>query len=913
MFFVFFVSFGDKRIHKIRDTIVINQKFDYLYTENGRLMAVVLDENGNPDKKDVTPGRSFTQALITDGKGDTLVVSKKGQVMGVKEYQFAGDNRHLLNEYHRQLDSLGEWIIQFDAFDKQDYGFDKVSNKKGIFSGAEYYPYLSANYDLRYKSVETGKSDKVKVDFGSYPEKDSVIFKDKYGVTLKLSKKNLLTFTAPNQADTNYIYAYRGDKKIGKLMLNVYKKKPIKVCLVMVNGAKHKESFDEIQKHLNKVFKPAVVEFEILHADFKMSELTSFSHGGSPWNSVYNDDQKRVLRAYNDSIKDGVYYLFFIDNVTDKKDGNGTMVSGYMPRGYNCGFIYDGGSPHTIAHELGHGIAGLEHVFSDSKSSGKTKNLMDYSEGEELWHFQWDAIQDPSRVWMKWNKSEEEGESYFLNSVFYAVLNSEETSSIYDNDIVYSSQKSNDIISFGGVNSKIDYNILNKVVNLKCNIADYLENHTYLNANLQKIKFINRDTQNFVLNKDVFPVEFVYDSTKIKWRFCSDSTIIEQRNCNFSVSKLTTGEYNVKLILSEGAVKLKISYVDDNNSIKYALLQLDSTFDISFSLFVFEKPIVDFLPFDIENYYKKFGFDDAKNKSNQQAGIYDKIMISDVEYYVPWLFVDDTVSAELKIKLSLSDDFVLNNKRRKKDSLYLKFQCSSCEINGNPLSSDIHLNKLNSPLCIKLNREIKDTIKVYTQINNNKILSGKLAMLCKKEKICSKIKFIIVKKNDTEIPNVDIKMALNTINEYYKQANIKFIPSENFIDTLRLSQSSVFNCSSAQNKYERFEKNTIHIFICDKENGTQNGAGMFPSKQRNFGIAYVNFCDNYVTIVHEIGHCLGLPHTFEKECSSDKNCMKPITMEKYSTKNIMDYFENKENRKYLFKNQIEYIYGIEEK
>ncbi len=167
---------------------------------------------------------------------------------------------------------------------------------------------------------------------------------------------------------------------------------------------------DEIQKHLNKVFKPAVVEFEILHADFKMSELTSFSHGGSPWNSVYNDDQKRVLRAYNDSIKDGVYYLFFIDNVTDKKDGNGTMVSGYMPRGYNCGFIYDGGSPHTIAHELGHGIAGLEHVFENSKSSGKTNNLMDYASGEELWHFQWDAIQDPSRVWMKWNKDEGEGE-----------------------------------------------------------------------------------------------------------------------------------------------------------------------------------------------------------------------------------------------------------------------------------------------------------------------------------------------------------------------------------------------------------------------------------------------------------------------------------------------------------------------
>ena len=87
-----------------------------------------------------------------------------------------------------------------------------------------------------------------------------------------------------------------------------------------------------------------------------------------------------------------------------------TFVSDYMPRGYNCGFIYDGGSPHTIAHELGHGIAGLEHVFENSNNSGKTQNLMDYASGTQLWHFQWDAIQDPSRVWMKWSKDEIEGE-----------------------------------------------------------------------------------------------------------------------------------------------------------------------------------------------------------------------------------------------------------------------------------------------------------------------------------------------------------------------------------------------------------------------------------------------------------------------------------------------------------------------
>ncbi|MCQ2976148.1 MAG: hypothetical protein MJ211_15210 [Bacteroidales bacterium] len=81
-----------------------------------------------------------------------------------------------------------------------------------------------------------------------------------------------------------------------------------------------------------------------------------------------------------------------------------------MPRGYNCGFIYEGGSLHTVAHELGHGIGNLEHAFVNSNSSGKTKNLMDYSYGTELYHFQWNEIQDPSRVWMKWSKEESEGE-----------------------------------------------------------------------------------------------------------------------------------------------------------------------------------------------------------------------------------------------------------------------------------------------------------------------------------------------------------------------------------------------------------------------------------------------------------------------------------------------------------------------
>ncbi len=185
-----------------------------------------------------------------------------------------------------------------------------------------------------------------------------------------------------------------------KLFLNTYQRKTYKVVLVSVNIAKivNRNNIDEaakiVKESLDKVYNQCAVQFEITTDEFTLNDLTSFSHGSSGILTVYNDDQKRLLTAYEKEKKmqDKTYYLFFVDNVIDKKDGNGTPVSGYMPRGYNAGFIYDGGSERTIAHEIGHGVAGLEHVFENSSNSGKTANLMDYRDGEELWHFQWDQM-----------------------------------------------------------------------------------------------------------------------------------------------------------------------------------------------------------------------------------------------------------------------------------------------------------------------------------------------------------------------------------------------------------------------------------------------------------------------------------------------------------------------------------------
>ena len=398
----------------IKDTVKLDKPYTYLYVNpSGKVMAVIDDKGKIKTEETTISATNLKENTLVQGKnGEELVITKKGQVMGKNEFNATGGNPVLLKDYHRKSDSLAQWQINFSKYDGQTYAFDHIgSGNHGIFSGADYYPQVGS-YDFRYKSVECGKSDKVRVEFDTYTEKDSVLFKDKYGVTYPI-KDRILTFTGVSKADTNYIYAYRGDKKIGKLFLNTYQKKTYKVVFVRVNGAAKKMNVDKVKEDLNKVYKQCAVKFEISTEDFSLPELTSFSHGGSGILTVYNDDQKRVLEAYEktNKMKDGVYYLFFIDGVTDKKDGSGTPVSGYMPRGYNAGFIYDGGSERTIAHELGHGIAGLEHVFENSNASGKTANLMDYANGEELWHFQWDQIQDPSRVWMKWNKAEEEGEN----------------------------------------------------------------------------------------------------------------------------------------------------------------------------------------------------------------------------------------------------------------------------------------------------------------------------------------------------------------------------------------------------------------------------------------------------------------------------------------------------------------------
>ena len=95
--------------------------------------------------------------------------------------------------------------------------------------------------------------------------------------------------------------------------------------------------------------------------EFALDYLASGNHG------ILSTSELFLARAAR---------TFFVDNVKNKYDSLGTAVAGYMPRGYNAGFIYDGGSERTISHELAYGDFTLKHTFEQGEEfldyQGKT-------------------------------------------------------------------------------------------------------------------------------------------------------------------------------------------------------------------------------------------------------------------------------------------------------------------------------------------------------------------------------------------------------------------------------------------------------------------------------------------------------------------------------------------------------------
>ena len=228
---------------------------------------------------------------------------------------------------------------------------------------------------------------------------------------------------------------------VGFFMVYIYQPKTIELNLVSVNGYTINQS--EIESQLKKVYDPVGVKFIVSKTTMLRESdwVTAVTIESSAMFSNYPSDLKDYVGGVKDldDYDSDEYYLVY--GLTTNASSS---VTGYMPRARNIGFIFNSGvaAAKTSAHEVGHGVFHLRHIFAEEElgasSLGTTTNVMDYAPNppdpsliqKELYLHQWLGIDDPAFV--SWMSGDDEEGAYstsnlseleeFKNSSYYAFV-----------------------------------------------------------------------------------------------------------------------------------------------------------------------------------------------------------------------------------------------------------------------------------------------------------------------------------------------------------------------------------------------------------------------------------------------------------------------------------------------------------
>jgi hypothetical protein len=390
-------------------------------------VIVIVAENGAtqeiPREKD--EDGNYKDTLVKDKNGDTWIVDKEGSVR--QGGSTAGP------ETIASLDDI-DYDVTFKAVESQSYGFDL--NEKA--TGAEKIQIRGRDYEVAWKSIETGAIDRVNAIAGDEQTFPSVVGFKANGVELpkqpgsdESEKIIMLSGKVDGQEEPVSAYVLVKEKEgeqpkeveIGRLNVKTYDKIRNELIIVPVNDAGNVPDASALQEELNKIYKQAVVEWSVTVAmPFKYSkeELKGIDSEESDFLSSFPEKMEIMNRTYKNSIyMDGdAYYLFIVEGTGSKRDG-------FMPFKKRFGYIFsDGRSPEqiqtTIAHELGHGAFRLRHTFSPEEfkaPEGSTANLMDYNNGTELKKYQWDLVHDPASI-NGWTEDDDEASDYTARGLF---------------------------------------------------------------------------------------------------------------------------------------------------------------------------------------------------------------------------------------------------------------------------------------------------------------------------------------------------------------------------------------------------------------------------------------------------------------------------------------------------------------
>ena len=329
-----------------------------------------------------------------------------------------------------------DYAVRFLPYSPTTFGFDTLAYQ-AMHEKYNFFQIAGERYFAPWASVAVQAGDTVTINIPHDQLPEDLSFEDNRRNPVEMivqDNKVLLPIRGAAEEGVHQLYAVQlktdssGNpvkKYAGKLNILTYPRKTIRVELVPVNqSVVVTDSLrSRARRALQVVYEPAVVQIEVSAGEhLSLPSLgESLDTTGTGIFAAYNPEMRALTEAVKNrsGFSNETYYIMLVTQFDD------AAQLGFMPKGRKFGFVAL--QPHsdeaqlirTIAHELGHGTAVLNHTWEDFTSlpSGQTDNLMDYGSGTRLHKYQWERIQHPP-LHLAQLDEEEEGAGFVISKYF---------------------------------------------------------------------------------------------------------------------------------------------------------------------------------------------------------------------------------------------------------------------------------------------------------------------------------------------------------------------------------------------------------------------------------------------------------------------------------------------------------------
>ncbi|MFH6989227.1 AHH domain-containing protein [Flavobacterium collinsii] len=249
-----------------------------------------------------------------------------------------------------------------------------------------------------FKNGKTQKDIVFKTQNGTAIDSTQIVWNDNVATltlkkTLDFAKETVIATVKPATSKDPKETAGKYDIA-GAIDLWHLTNKKVNVTLVSVNNASIPSN---VTGQLNTIYEPAGITFDVSTLNVTLDNTwgESIETSDSDLVNTYTPDQQQITNNLKAKLgadyKKDTYYIIYTGAPSDKSN-----ILGFMPLKRQYGFIFNKtNTVRTLAHELGHGVFGLKHPFTEYNTATTTDLLMDYGTGVLLNHNDWQVLHAP--------------------------------------------------------------------------------------------------------------------------------------------------------------------------------------------------------------------------------------------------------------------------------------------------------------------------------------------------------------------------------------------------------------------------------------------------------------------------------------------------------------------------------------